>query len=54
MSNNRFLLMLGEIQYFSQLFQEIIQKKSVSPSRLLPLVIFDQTVPFFPPKIVLF
>ena len=35
--SNRFLLMLGEFQYFSQLFQGLI---------------LDQTVPFFP-KIVL-
>ena len=53
MSNNRFLLMLGEFQYFLQLFQGIMQKKSVSRSRTLPLLIFDQEVPFFP-KIVLF
>ena len=33
--------------------QGIIQKKSVSSSRMLPFVIFDKNVPFFP-KIVLF
>ena len=39
--------MLGEFQYFLQLFQGIIEKKSVSRSRTLPLVICDKTVPFF-------
>ena len=54
MSNNRFLLMLqGEFLHFLQLFQGIIQKKSVPRSRTLRLVIFDQTVPFSP-KVVLF
>ena len=53
MSNSRFSLMLGEFQYFLQLFQGIIQKKSVSRSRTLSLVIFDQALPFFP-KTVLF
>ena len=48
MSNSRFSLMLGEFQYFLQLFQGIIQKKSVSRSRTLSLVIFDQALPFFP------
>ena len=33
--------------------QGIIQTKSASSSRMLPLLIFDQKVPFFP-KIVLF
>ena len=33
--------------------QEIIQKKLVSSSRMLPFVIFDKKVPFFP-KMVLF
>ena len=33
--------------------QGIIQKKLASGSRMLPLVIFDKKVPFFP-KIVLF
>ena len=54
MSNNRFLLMLqGEFLHFLQLFQGIIQKKSVPHSRTLRLVIFDQTVPFSS-KVVLF
>ena len=53
MSNNRFLLMLGEFLYFVQLFQGIIQKKSVPSSQTLHLVIFDQAVPFSP-KVVLF
>ena len=54
MSNNRFLLMLqGEYLLFLQLFQGIIQKKSVPRSQALCLVIFDQTVPFSP-KAVLF
>ena len=54
MSNNRLLLMLqGEFLHFLQLFQGIIQKKSVPRSRTLRLVIFDQTVPFSP-KVVLF
>ena len=39
--------------YFLQVFQGIFQKKSVSPSQTLRLVIFDQTVPFSP-KVVLF
>ena len=53
MSNNRFLLMLqGQFLHFLQLFQGIIQKKSVPHSRTLRLVIFDQTVPFSP-KVVL-
>ena len=47
MSNNRFLLMLGEFQDFWQLFQGIIQKKVVSHCLTVPLVIFDQVVPFF-------
>ena len=47
MSHNRFLLMLGEFKYFLQLFQGIIQKKSVSRSQTLPLVMFDQTRSFF-------
>ena len=52
--SNRFLLMLqGEFLVFLQLFQGIIQKKSVPCSRTLCLVIFDQTVPFSP-KVVLF
>ena len=33
--------------------QVIIQKKSTSSSEMLPLIIFDKQVPFFP-KIVLF
>ena len=45
MSNNRFLLMFGEYQIFLQ--QIIIEDKSACCSRTLPLVIFDQTVPFF-------
>ena len=53
MSNDIFLLMLGEFQYFLQLFQGIIQKKSGPRSRTLHLVIFEQTVPFSP-KVVLF
>ena len=53
MSNDIFLLMLGEFLYFLQLFQGIIQKKSVPRSRTLRLVIFDQTVPFSS-KVVLF
>ena len=53
MSNNSFLLIIGEFQYFLQLFQGIIQKKSVSRSRTLLLVICDKTVLFFQ-KIVLF
>ena len=53
MSNDIFMLMLGEFLYFLQLFQGIIQKKSVPRSRTLHLVIFDQTVPFSP-KAVLF
>ena len=53
MSNDIFLLILGEFLYFLQLFQGIMQKKSVPRSRTLHLVIFDQTVPFSP-KAVLF
>ena len=53
MSNDIFLLMLGEFIYFLQLFQGIIQMKSVPRSRTLHLVIFDQTVPFSS-KVVLF
>ena len=37
MSNNIFLLMLGEFQYFLQLFRGVIQKKSVSRSQMCPL-----------------
>ena len=54
MSNDIFLLMLGEFLYFLQLFQGIIQKKSVPRSQILHfVVIFDQTVPFSP-KVMLF
>ena len=34
-------------------YQGIIQKKSASGNRMLPLVIFDKKVPFFP-KVMLF
>ena len=50
MSNDIFLLMLGEFLYFLQLFQGIMQKKSVPRTRTLHLVI---TVPFSP-KVVSF
>ena len=54
MSNNRFLLMFqGEFLHFLQLFQGIIQKKSLPRSRTLHLEIFDQAVPFSS-KVVLF
>ena len=33
--------------------QGIIQKKSVSSSRMLPLVIFDKKVPFFTNSVIL-
>ena len=46
-------MLQGEFLHFRQLFQGIIQKKSVPRSRTLRLVIFDQTVPFSP-KVVLF
>ena len=49
MSNDIFLLMLGEFLYFLQLFQGIIQNKLVPRSQTLHfVVIFDQTVPFLP------
>ena len=46
-------MLQGEFLYFLQVFQGMIQKKSVPHSRTLHLVIFDQTVPFSP-KVVLF
>ena len=46
-------MLQGEFLYFLQVFQGIIQKKSVPRSWTLHLVIFDQTVTFSP-KVVLF
>ena len=51
MSNNIFFWMLREFQRFLQLFQGIIQKKSVCRSGMLLLVIFNQKYPFFSKKI---
>ena len=45
--------MLGEFQYFLQLFQGIIQKKSMSRTRTLPLVICDKTVLFSKNSVIL-
>ena len=45
-------MLQGEFLYFLQVFQGIIQKKSVPRSGTLHFVIFDQTVPFSP-KVVL-
>ena len=46
-------MLQGEFLHFLQLFQGIIQKKSVTRSRTLRLVISDQTVTFSS-KVVLF
>ena len=50
----KFYVLLGKqlINLVRHVNQGIIQKKSVSGSRMLPLVVFNQKVPFFP-KIVL-
>ena len=50
----KFCVLLGKqlINLVRHVNQGIIQKKSSSGSRMLPLVVFDQKVPFFP-KIVL-